>query len=90
MSYRDRQKRYRKRHPEKYAASMRRHSEAGGTIPGDFGGHKRGRIPWDALEEARVIEHSVPDRQLAEELGRTQKAIIARRSQIKRRGGGSE
>lgn len=64
---------------------MRRHNQAAGSEPGDFGGHKRGVIPWEPWEEDRVVAHSVPDRQLAEELNRTLAAIIVRRSQIKRR-----
>lgn len=79
----DRRRRYQER--EKYAAQMRQHVEGGASIPGDLGGHKRGRKPWDADEEARVLDHAVPDRQLAEELGRSQKAITARRWQIKER-----
>lgn len=77
--------RYRKRHPEKYAALMRRHNRRAGSLEKDFGGHRRGRVPWSADEEQRVLDHTVPDRQLAEELGRTKPSIIARRWQIKQR-----
>jgi hypothetical protein len=85
MSRTERQRRYRMRHPDKYAAAARRHSARSGSVPGDFGGHRGRRKPWSAGEEARVLEQTIPDRQLAEELDRSLKSIAVRRSQIKRR-----
>jgi hypothetical protein len=83
----ERVKRYRKRHPEKWAEQARRYSRRTGSEPRDFGGHRRGRKLWSPDEEDRVVAHTVPDRQLAEELDRTVRSISVRRSLIKRRAG---
>lgn len=84
-----RQKRWRKRHPQKWAEQARAYSHRTGSEPGDFGGHRRGRKPWGDDEEQRVMGHGVPDRQLAEELDRSVRAITVRRSQIKARTSGA-
>lgn len=84
-THRERAKRWRKRHPDKWNAQARRYSESTGSEPEDFGGHKRGRRPWTQDEEDLVIAHAVPDRQLAEELDRSLRSITIRRRQIKRR-----
>lgn len=85
LSSYERTRRYRRSHPEKWAEQMRNYNYRSGAEPGDFGGHKRGRKPWDAEEEQRVIDHAVPDSQLAEELDRTVKAVTVRRCQILKR-----
>lgn len=84
-THRARVRRYRKRHPDRWAAAARRYSERTGSEPKDFGGHRKGRKPWSADEEDLVIGHAVSDRQLAEELDRSVRAITIRRCQIKKR-----
>jgi hypothetical protein len=84
LSSSQRAARYRRRHPQKWAETARRYSQRTGSEPGDFGGHKRGRKSWDAEEDRLVLEHAVPDRQLAEEIDRTVRAIAMRRSRLRR------
>lgn len=44
------------------------------------------REPWTSDEDAAVIAHAVPDRDLAEQLGRSVQAIAMRRWRLNKRG----
>lgn len=74
-------KKWKQAHPEadvRYKTEWRRRS---GSPEGRGNGSRR---QWTQEEDKQVLAHSIPDRELAVELGRTILAIQVRRSKIRR------
>lgn len=76
-SYRDLDKYYRTRREQ-----IRRYAERTGS-------GKYPPRPWNATDDQRVLSHSIPDRQLSNEIQRSVKAIQLRRCKLKKLTGNS-
>lgn len=70
-------KQWRLKHADKRNAWRR-----GNYARGDFG-HRTRRL-WSQDEDRRVIAHTIPDRELAQDLGRSVQAIQVRRCKLKK------
>lgn len=71
-------KRWRRENRARYEKAKQRYYAQ--FVDGAFERYAR----WEPEDEARVVAHAVPDRELAAELGRTVQAIQVRRARIKR------
>lgn len=70
---------WKKANPEKAAESQRRYRERTGA---GTAANRYGR--WTEEQDQRVLAHSIPDRDLAKEFGRSVNAIGVRRSKLKK------
>lgn len=70
------QKRYRQNHPDQRNRNRKRNYA-------QTQGGPNTRKHWTGAEDERVLAHSVPDRQLSAELGRSVMAIQVRRTRLK-------
>lgn len=75
MTY-EQQKRWRLRYPDKRSAMRRRNYQRG------MRDARRGYQPWTQEEDIKVLAHSVTDRELARDIGRSVQAIQIRRSRL--------
>lgn len=67
-------------HPEEVAGYKENWRRKTGSSAGRGSGSKRS---WTQKEDRQVIEHSIPDRDLAEKIGRSVTAIQVRRSRLR-------
>jgi hypothetical protein len=72
-------KRWRHNNPDRRKAGRKRRKDRTAFAPND---HKE----WTEAEQRMVLEHSIPDIELAAKLGRSEQAIQLKRVRIKRDG----